>query len=413
VTAAPAYEYALIGDGRVTLRPWRVEDAPLMTEAADDREIARFCMMPDGYTTALARDFITDAPRAWAEDGWLHLALTEGGRDEPVGALGVLKVDRNVGSAELGYWVMLQHRSRGLARAAVRLATEWSFATLGLRRLAIGTLVANDASRRIARSLGFRPEALLRSYRPFGDRRSDCIAYSLLHDEWELRRAAPAGARPAAGGCTPAPLEPDDVLLPALAARRTDYPAASPSLPPEPPPLGDEHIVLRPYTDDDLADLVAACNDPDTQRWLAVLPTPYTEKDGREFLATANAGWGKDNDAYYCIADLATNRLLGGIGLHGREFWAGVAEIGYHVAPWARRRGVAVAAARLVARWGLDVLGLGRVQILADTRNAGSCRVAEQLGFTHEGVRRADHGREGDVGDHAIFSLLPGDPQPW
>ena len=60
-----------------------------------------------------------------------------------------------------------------------------------------------------------------------------------------------------------------------------------------------------------------------------------------------------------------------------------------------------------------EVLDLARVQILADTRNAGSCAVATGLGFTREGLRRRDHGREGDMGDHAVFSLLAGDPHPW
>jgi len=66
-----------------------------------------------------------------------------------------------------------------------------------------------------------------------------------------------------------------------------------------------------------------------------------------------------------------------------------------------------------VAHWGLEVLGLARIQILADTRNAASCGVAAKLGFTREGLQRADHGREGDMGDHAVFSLLAGDRRPW
>jgi len=184
-------------------------------------------------------------------------------------------------------------------------------------------------------------------------------------------------------------------------------------MPSAPPPLGDGAIVLRPYAEADVPDLVKACSDPESQRWLFMLPTPYTESDAREFLRTAAAGWEQEHRADYCIADAASGRLLGGIALHADESWAGVAEIGYHVAPWARRRGVATAAARLVAHWGLEVLGLARVQILADTRNAGSCAVATGLSFTREGLRRSDHGREGDIGDHAVFSLLAGDPHPW
>ena len=171
--------------------------------------------------------------------------------------------------------------------------------------------------------------------------------------------------------------------------------------------------MLRPYAEADVPDLVKACSDPESQRWLFMLPTPYTESDAREFLRTAAAGWEQEHRADYCIADAASGRLLGGIALHADESWAGVAEIGYHVAPWARRRGVATAAARLVAHWGLEVLGLARIQILADTRNVASCGVVTKLGFTREGLQRAGHGREGDIGDHAVFSLLAGDPHPW
>jgi RimJ/RimL family protein N-acetyltransferase len=399
----PAYNDVRLSDGRVALRPWRVADAALMAAACADPDIALFCMMPAGYTEAMARDFIADAPRAWAQEGWLHLALTLSGDDQPLGAVGALAVDRPSASAELGYWVMPEHRRRGLARAGVSLITDWTFETLHLRRLAIGTMVGNLPSRRIACALGYRPEALFRSYRQMGEWRTDCVSYSLLREEWQSRLAA---------GDSDGSL-PDDALLPALAAARTDYPIVTPTLPTAPPPLGDGAIVLRPYTEADVADMVRACSDPETLRWLTALPTPYTDADAREFLAQAAAGWETNYDALYCIADAADGRLLGGVGLHGDEAWAGVAEIGYHVAPWARRRGIATAAARLVAHWGIEVLGLARIQILADTRNAASCGVAAKLGFTPEGLQRRDHGREGDMGDHAVFSLLAGDPRPW
>jgi RimJ/RimL family protein N-acetyltransferase len=427
--ADPTYDDVWLSDGRVALRPWRVADAALMAAACADPDIALFCMMPAGYTAAMASDFIADAPRAWGEDGWLHLALTLSGDDQPLGAVGALAVDRSSASAELGYWVMPEHRRRGLARTGVSLVTDWAFETLQLRRLAIGTMVGNLPSRRIARALGYRPEALFRSYRQVGERRTDCVSYSLLREEWQVWRAAGGGAVPSGGavasggaagdrqamsaaglsGGSP----PDELLLPALAAARTDYPTVTPMLPSAPPPLGDGTIALRPYAEGDIADLVRACNDSETLRWLTALPKPYTDADAREFLAQAASGWETNYDALYCIADAASDRLLGGVGLHGDEAWAGVAEIGYHVAPWARRRGVATAATRLVAHWGIEVLGLARIQVLADARNAASCGVAAKLGFTREGLQRADHGREGDMGDHAVFSLLAGDRRPW
>ncbi len=406
----PAYETISLSGGPVGLRAWRLDDAPLMAAACIDPEIALFCMMPAGYTVALARDFIADASRAWSHDGWLHLALTVAGDDRPVGAVGALAAERRPGTVELGYWVMPDFRGRGLGSAGVALLTDWAFDTLRLRRLVIGTMVANTASRRIARALGYRPEALLRSYRPFGAARTDCIVYSLLADEW---RAAGAPQAAGAGAGRPAAGPPDEAFLPALAGARTDYRAVTPSLPTSLPPLGDGAVLLRPYIEADVPDLVAACNDPEAQRWLFMLPSPYRESDARAFLAQAAAGWEREREALYAIADAASDRLLGGVALRAEESWAGVAELGYHVAPWARRRGEATAAARLVTQWSLDVLGMARVQILTDTRNDASCAVATRLGFTREGLRRSDHGREGDLGDGAVYSLLAGEPRPW
>ena len=88
-----------------------------MAAACADPEIALFCMMPAGYTAAMARDFIADAPRAWSHEGWLHLALTMAGDDRPVGAVGALAVDSDSSTAELGYWVIPEYRRRGLAGA--------------------------------------------------------------------------------------------------------------------------------------------------------------------------------------------------------------------------------------------------------------------------------------------------------
>ena len=420
MTDRPAYEDVRPEGRRVVLRPWRLDDAPAMAAGAVDPDIARFCMMPPGYTLDMAREFMRDAPRAWHEDGWLHLALLERDADQVAGAVGLVRYDARFAKGELGYWVLPDRRGQGLARAGVEAMVDWAVETLGLRRVEIGAVVPNAASRRIARSLGFAPEVLLRSYRPWAAGRSDCLAYARLFDEpggesGDDVEAQAEEPRPARWSEPAPPLDvPDEALLPGLSRARTDYPATEPVLPSAPPPrLGDGGILLRPFTERDLDGLVAACNDPETQRWIAVLPSPYTVDDGREFINQTTTAWERERDAMYCIADAATDRLLGGCGLHGRDAWAGVAEIGYHVAPWARRRGVATAAARLLAQWGLDVLKLARVQILADTRNPGSCGVATRLGFVREGVKRREHGRPGDMGAHAVFSLLPDDPRPW
>ena len=124
----PAYGDLHLSDGRVASATVASGRRVAHGGRLHRPSIALFCMMPTGYTTALARDFIADAPRAWAQDGWLHLALATADAERPIGAVGALLADSRPAGADLGYWVMPEHRGRGLG-ARGRLAAHW----LGLR----------------------------------------------------------------------------------------------------------------------------------------------------------------------------------------------------------------------------------------------------------------------------------------
>jgi Acetyltransferase (GNAT) domain len=56
------------------------------------------------------------------------------------------------------------------------------------------------------------------------------------------------------------------------------------------PPLADDRIALRQWTDEDVSAIVAACRDPETSRWTTV-PIPYTERDARDWLERCADGW--------------------------------------------------------------------------------------------------------------------------
>ncbi|PWU62344.1 GNAT family N-acetyltransferase, partial [Micromonospora globispora] len=108
-----------------------------------------------------------------------------------------------------------------------------------------------------------------------------------------------------------------------------------------PEPFEAYGVRLRPFRLDDAADTAAACADPLTQRGISGLPEPYTEESARWWITEgAPAAWATGGAAYV-MADPATDRLLGGIGLSQPVPARGQAEIGYWVAPWARGRGVA------------------------------------------------------------------------
>jgi RimJ/RimL family protein N-acetyltransferase len=184
--------------------------------------------------------------------------------------------------------------------------------------------------------------------------------------------------------------------------------AARPSAPPH-PPLTDAVVALRPWSDADIAALVAAANDDEIARWLDRLPQPYTEIEARAYIAFGRRGWrAEEDETPFAITDATTDEPLGSLGVRWADADEGVAEVGYWVARPARGRGVATRATRLAARWVLDDLGFDRLELRADPLNVASCRVAERAGFTLDGTLRSIrvNRRLGRRIDLRLYSLL-------
>jgi RimJ/RimL family protein N-acetyltransferase len=167
-------------------------------------------------------------------------------------------------------------------------------------------------------------------------------------------------------------------------------------------------VRLRRFRPDDADDLAAGCNDPLTQRFLPLLPSPYTLADAHWWINEGAPASFESGAAAYAYADPATDRLIGGGGF-GR-IHDSTAEMGFWVAPWARRRGVATAAARAMAREAFG-RGLVRLWMRISPENPASQRVALAAGFQREGVQR-DGGtrRGGGRCDMIVWARLATDP---
>ena len=184
---------------------------------------------------------------------------------------------------------------------------------------------------------------------------------------------------------------------------------------PRDPIIGDG-IVLRPFTDADIDDMTTAMNDPETQRFLQGLPSPYTRADAAHWVGTrVPAMWAAGAGHHRAVADPTTGRLLGAVGLGATRLAGHATSIGYWVAPWARGQHVATKATRTLASWAFTQ-GFGRIELTTDFTNEGSQRVAIAAGFAHEGVRRSvGVTREGVWRDLVIWARLAddsGDPIP-
>jgi RimJ/RimL family protein N-acetyltransferase len=177
---------------------------------------------------------------------------------------------------------------------------------------------------------------------------------------------------------------------------------------PPDPPLSDGVVILRPWGEEgDVAAITAACNDPAIAEFLDQLPSPYTQDDARTYLEISREGWADGTQTNFAITE--GGRPLGSVGVRWVEPDQGVAEVGYWMAAGARGRRLCTRAVRLVSRWVLVDCGGERLQLRADELNIPSRKVAENAGFTQEGILRSSryNARLGRRVDFVMYSLLP------
>jgi len=182
-----------------------------------------------------------------------------------------------------------------------------------------------------------------------------------------------------------------------------------PKLPfPDPPPA-DDLIRLRPWREADVKPAHRATQDALIPRFTSV-PLNQSEENVRRYFAGQEPARKAGEALTLAIADARSDTFLGTIALLRLEWAHGRGEVGYWVAPWARRRGVATRAVGMLSRWALRELDLGRLALLTDIDNEASQAVARRCGFQREGVLRAFERREdGRRHDLVVFSLLAED----
>jgi RimJ/RimL family protein N-acetyltransferase len=173
------------------------------------------------------------------------------------------------------------------------------------------------------------------------------------------------------------------------------------------PPLADDLVVLRPWEERDVAVLASWAQDAEIARWTALTPG-YDEHHARAFRSHAHRERTSGHAMYLAIADAHTGIAVGSCDLR-RPLSEDprLGEIGYMLGPESRGRGLATSAVRLLVRYGLEQLGMVRVQALVHPGNALSLRVLERAGFTREGVLRGY--REGPGGgreDRVVLSVV-------
>jgi RimJ/RimL family protein N-acetyltransferase len=180
------------------------------------------------------------------------------------------------------------------------------------------------------------------------------------------------------------------------------------SLPPWParPP---EHggVLLRSFTDDDVPMVLDLASDPYVPL-IGTLPAHATEAEALDWLERNRGRWAEGRGFSFAVAEAATGRAVGALGVWLAELPHGRAEIGYSVMPGARGRGYATAALVAGTAFAWTLPGLHRVQLHIEGWNAASVRTAERAGYRREGLLRSYMEIGGRRRDMVLYAAVRG-----
>ncbi len=180
---------------------------------------------------------------------------------------------------------------------------------------------------------------------------------------------------------------------------------------PAPPSLAGGRLILQPWRDADAAELHAAVQESvaGVGRWLPWCRADYDLEHARAWTAHCRDAWQSGAHFAFAVRDAAGGELLGGCGLNQLNPLHRSANLGYWVRSSRQGRGIATAAARLVARFGFAELGLIRIEIVTLPDNHASRRVAARLGARFEGMARQRLWAWDRAHDAAVHALIPAD----
>ncbi|KAA1057856.1 GNAT family N-acetyltransferase [Azospirillum argentinense] len=137
---------------RLTLRPFRLEDVERFVPLIGEWEVARWlARVPHPYGPEDGRAWVALAARNRAERASLDLLAVRKEDGQPVGGIGVILAD-----GEVGYWLGRPHQGIGYGTEMLRAVVPVAFA-LGLPCLWARTAPDNHRSRRVLKAVGFTP----------------------------------------------------------------------------------------------------------------------------------------------------------------------------------------------------------------------------------------------------------------
>lgn len=172
---------------RLILRPFTLDDAPVVQRLAAAREIAATTAnIPHPYEEGMAEAWISGHQARFEAGQLLNFAIVRRADHTLLGAIG-LHFNQAHANAELGYWMGLPYWGEGYMTEAAGAVVRYAFEVLNLNRVFACHFVRNPASGRVMQKIGMVYEGCLRQHVLKWGQFEDMAYYGILKSEYPTR----------------------------------------------------------------------------------------------------------------------------------------------------------------------------------------------------------------------------------
>jgi diamine N-acetyltransferase len=163
----------------IKLKPITAEDTPFIIKSRNDKDIKRYFVIQDDYTTE-------------SQQNWLDNVIAKGKaiqyivlfEEQPVGSVYIRDIDYVNKKGEFGIFIGSNaHRGQGIGVSATKEIVRIAFEELKLHRVYLRVFPENVSAIRSYEKAGFRYEGLLRNTVCVNGEYKDMIVMAVLNTE--------------------------------------------------------------------------------------------------------------------------------------------------------------------------------------------------------------------------------------
>lgn len=162
------------------MRPLRKTDIPSLVKNANHKSVAKYTLVPHPYTAKDAEAFIELSRKLAKEKKSQQFAIISHETGEVAGMMGLNRINHQYRRVEIGYWIGVDYRGKGLTTEALELVVKYSFKNLKALRAHAFVDPKNIPSIKVLEKAGFVREGLLKKFYRSRNKQYDVYIYAMV-----------------------------------------------------------------------------------------------------------------------------------------------------------------------------------------------------------------------------------------